>query len=281
MEIWLRKYSGDSSAITMVYVIKVFDSISFQFNSPISPSPLPEEGGDENILVKITGNTNTLNLSWILKEEPSNIGSTNPSVSNLYSGNSQTVMEQLKWFTDSDEGFVGTGIDHSFDIVIVEDGAHSGDKFSEHIANTTANESIRKGYIRNLSFDTSGNEPVTLRARMDFIEGNVISSYNGNTPSVPRDFVVKQGNASGQNTDTTMYITWTLPTNNGGSALTNHILYYRVAGGDWVVNVVSGSTQAIVLSGLSSGTTYDFKLAAKNANGQGTVTHVRTKGTTS
>ena len=53
MEIWLRKYSGDSSAITMVYVIKVLDSISFQFNSPISPSPLPEEGGDENILVKI------------------------------------------------------------------------------------------------------------------------------------------------------------------------------------------------------------------------------------
>mgnify|MGYP003652400647 CR=1 FL=1 len=279
MEFWLRKYSGDSSAIIMVYVISVLDSISFQFNSPISPSPLPEEGGDENILVKITGNTNTVNLSWILKEESSNIGSTNPSVSNLYSGNSKTVMEQLKWFTDSDEGFVGTGIDHSFDFVIVENGAHSGDKFSEQINAMTSNESVRKGYIRNLSFDTSGNEPVTLRAKMDFIEGNVISSYNGNTPSVPRNFSVSKGNASGQNKDTTMYITWTLSSKNGGSALTNHVLYYRVAGGEWVLNVVSGSSQAIVLSGLSSGTTYDFKIAAKNANGLGSESYIRTKST--
>jgi len=45
-EIWLRKYKGKtassttSAGLVMVYKIKIFDSINFKFNSPISPMPL-------------------------------------------------------------------------------------------------------------------------------------------------------------------------------------------------------------------------------------------------
>ena len=282
MEFWLRKYSAEDNAITMLYKVNVLDSIGFQYNSPISPSPLPEEGGDENILVKITGNTNTLNLSWIIKEETVNQGETNPAISGLYSGNSKTVLEQLNWFTDKDDGFVGTGIDDSFDFVIVENGSHSSDKFNDNpiSSGNTSNESQRKGYIRNLSFDTSGTEPVTLKARMDFIEGNTITGYNGNTPSTPRNFVVQKGDASGNDKDTKMYLTWTLPIKNGGSSLTVNSVFHRTTGGgEWVVNAGNGAMQAAVITGLTSSQSYDFKVASSNANGIGTFSYIRTKAT--
>ena len=72
-EIWLRKYKGKTAASTvsaglvMVYKIKVFDSISFKFGSPISPMPLPEESGQENILIKMEGNTHTCTITWLVK----------------------------------------------------------------------------------------------------------------------------------------------------------------------------------------------------------------------
>ena len=283
MEFWLRKYSataGTSGAITMLYTVNVLDSIGFQYNSPISPSPLPEEGGDENILVKIMGNTNTLSLSWVIKEETANKGETNSSVSGLYSGSSKTVLEQLKWFTDSDKGFIGTGIADSFDFVIVENGSHSGDKFSDEISGLSDNESQRKGFVRNLSFNTSGSEPVTLKASMDFIEGNTITGYNGNTPSTPRNFVVQKGDASGNDKDTKMYLTWTLPAKNGGSAFTVNSVFKRLSnGGEWVVYTGNGAMQAAILTGLTAGTSYDFKVATSNANGIGSYTYIRSKTT--
>ena len=209
------------------------------------------------------------------------MGYVNSSVNGLYSGNSQTVMEQLKWFTDSDQGFIGTGVNDSFDIIIIENGSHTNDMFQPDIdILLTSNESKRLGYIRNLSFDTSGNEPVTLRARMDFIEGNVITGYNGNTPSVPRDFSVAQGDANGNNTNNTMYITWNLPAENGGSAITSQTIFYKPAGGEWYVQSVSASANALELTGLNSNTNYDFKLAAVNQNGTGSATYVVTKSTT-
>ena len=49
-ELWLRKFKGDGSTVYMVYKIKVFDSFDVKLLSPISPMPLPEEGGEENVL---------------------------------------------------------------------------------------------------------------------------------------------------------------------------------------------------------------------------------------
>ena len=46
------------------YEVKTFEDISINKSTPISPMPLPEEDSAENMLVKIEGNSTTMNLSW-------------------------------------------------------------------------------------------------------------------------------------------------------------------------------------------------------------------------
>ena len=81
-EIWLRKYN--EVAIIMCYKVKVFDNIDWKFGSPISPMPLPEEGGKENVLVKMEGNTHTMNLTFLMKNETTNGGVTNTDHAGAY-----------------------------------------------------------------------------------------------------------------------------------------------------------------------------------------------------
>ena len=50
-----------------------FSNVSFRYNSPVSPMPLPEEDSTENMLVKLEGNSMNLGLSWMLIEEKENM----------------------------------------------------------------------------------------------------------------------------------------------------------------------------------------------------------------
>jgi len=278
MEIWLRKYSATASSVTMVYKIKNIDSISFNYNSPITPTPLPEEGGDENQLIKIMGNTNTVNISWTIKEEASDVGFTK-SGSGGYGGYSKTIIEQMNYLTDPDTGLLGTGIDDRYELLLVANGAHTSEHFDENFALYTQDEFKKSGYIRNLGFDLSGSEPVTFRAKCDFIEGRVITSYNGNTPSVPRNFTAAKGDSSGNNKNSKMYITWNHPLKNGGSAITNYAIWFRQSSGvsnEWdLTSTSSGSTTAVTLTGLSAATEYEVKVVPMNANGSGESTYIR------
>ena len=96
-EIWLRKYSGTGAVgIQMCFKVKVFDNIDFKFTSPISPMPLPEESGQENILVKMEGNTHTCQLTWLVRDEIINQGVTNSSLSGATQGATKTIFDQLK-----------------------------------------------------------------------------------------------------------------------------------------------------------------------------------------
>ena len=260
MEIWIRKYDSDAEEITMCYKILNLDSISFQYNSPISASPLPEEGGDKNMLVKVMGNTNTMNISWTIKEETSNVGNSKTDGGG-YTAESKSIMGQMKWFTDPDQGLLGTGIEDRYDVCLVENGQHGDDLYAENIFSADSSSHIGehqiKGFIRSLTFDASGTEPVTFKARMDFIEGDVITGYSGNTPSQPRNFYVKQGNASGQNTNTELYAVWNHPQKDGGSSITRYAVYFResAGNGNWsFATTTGGSTSAMVLQNLTTGT---------------------------
>ena len=85
-------------------------------------------------------------------------------------------------------------------------------------------------------------------------------------PSAPTNLTITGCNTGYTNS---VILTWTAPASNGGSPITNYIVYYRTTSpvGTWYTyNTNSNSTTAIVPLPASS-TSYDFKVAAQNIAG--------------
>lgn len=68
---------------------------------------------------------------------------------------------------------------------------------------------------------------------------------------------------------TQVSLAWDAPASDGGGPITDYVIYYKV-GSSWVplVDGTSTNTSAIV-TGLTNGSTYSFKVAAVNSAGQG------------
>ena len=300
-EIWLRKYKGDG--IAMVFKIKVFDNIAWKFTSPISPMPLPEESGQENILVKMEGNTHTVQLTWLIKEETVNSGVTNSTVGGN-AGSTKTIFEQLKWFSVA-EGFIGSSLEDKFDILIF-------DNFNKHPSGTlntypmTAGSVSEgtyvefdpvsppadpdnpntgdwlglshsmEGYIRDLQFRTASNEPATLRATVEFIERNAINSYQGSKPANPTNLRLLEPTESETSSAKKILVKWNAPTHTGNSALARYDIMYRVtASSDEFLPHPAATNNAgsggYHLGGLSPSTQYSIRVRAVNGEGVGRV----------
>lgn len=71
--------------------------------------------------------------------------------------------------------------------------------------------------------------------------------------------------------DMSVFLAWSTPASNGGSAITDYVIEYRLSsGGVWSVFLddVSASTTGTV-TGLANDTAYDFRVSAVNGVGQG------------
>ena len=61
--------STGSKPIVYRYTIPNLDNLAISYNTPISPMPLPEENAKENVLVKIEGNSATVDIDWSIIDE--------------------------------------------------------------------------------------------------------------------------------------------------------------------------------------------------------------------
>ena len=261
-EMWLRKYK--SNGIQMVFKVKVFDSIDFKFTSPISPMPLPEESGEENILVKMEGNTHTCQLTWLVKNEATNQGVTNTNLSGATQGSTKTMFDQLKWFSKSD-GFIGRSMEDKFDILIFDNidtvdangsldvdglnrynmaagGVSSGSyvEFQDALMpadpdNPADGDWIglrykMEGFIRDFNFRTQSSEPATFRGTVQFIEGNAVGSYQGSKPDAPTNVRLTdpvETSSPPVSTHTHIWVRWYPPAHTGNSSITHYDILYR------------------------------------------------------
>jgi hypothetical protein len=308
-EIWLRKYN--EVAIIMCYKVKVFDNIDWKFGSPISPMPLPEEGGKENVLVKMEGNTHTMNLTFLMKNEDINGGVTNTSShGGAYGGfedESKTIFEKIQWFSN-ELGFIGTHLGDKYDITILSSppsgvlpmtsptsGNSGAPEFQEVVDNTVLQLT---GFVRNISLRTSAGEPATLRCSIEFIEGNLVGGYQNRVPQPVRSFQMLNGDHTssnnGANPTTKMTYVYQIPRSVGSASLIGYTTAYKVASAPnvsatstnpatgWVYATPSPTATAtvVLLENLTTGTEYSFKVKARNAKGGGEWSRTITKSTT-
>ena len=105
--------------------------------------------------------------------------------------------------------------------------------------------------------DPQAGSPNLLLASGTFTPGPVTA------PSAPRNLVATVGNAR-------ITLTFDVPADTGGAAITDYVIQRASVGGSWttVVDGVSNATTATI-TGLTNGTTYSFRVAAVNSASTG------------
>lgn len=256
--IFIRRFNAGT--VNYVYRCRNFDQFNLRFKSPISPMPLPEEDDDNQILVKVEGNSTTLTVNWLIKPQSTNTGSNHNGAS--APGTTQSIWEQLLYW----ENFmVGVGFASSFDVVI-------GDENTTDLDAPIPTGILyqKSGYVTDFSANTSGQEPNSFRGMFTLIVGNAVTSYNTNAPSEVLNFRAVDGTLSGQ-----VDLTWDDPSDSGSSAITEHIIFYKTGTDQWDLVSAGAAANSATISGLTPGATYQFKIFARNSDGDGRRTGIR------
>lgn len=155
------------------YLIRNISNVEMQLSTPISSTPLPLSGDEQNVLVKSDGNSLRINVSWVLHDDDDDVilpnnydvngnnvgGGTTLYGTGLVGALHRQADSQMKFLlnaqTSAFSGFQVSDIDDNYQIIIGET------KFS------------RQGLIESLSISKSGTTPITWAANLAFISGDV------------------------------------------------------------------------------------------------------------
>ena len=153
--------SGDFGDLRFTYAIRNIESVSIDLAQPVSPMALPQAvlGDAANILVKAEGNTMRFTVAWILHDQTTSVVSSDGHTisSSKYSGSVGTADEQARFLT---EEMQSKGVEYKYEIII-------GDSAIK-----------RFGLIEKLSLQKSGSTPITWKATLQFIAGDVVTIQN-------------------------------------------------------------------------------------------------------
>ena len=282
--IYLRKIgtaTSSTASVQYVYPIKVFDSFQVQYNMPISPMPMPEQSDDEQVLVKIEGNSTQITISWLIHEETTDQATAYGSYS---VGDTKTIWEQLGFLQD-EEKFMPNGINDAYDIVVDANGNQTAASLGRvtAVAGDPTRDLYFTGFIQALTITTGSSEPATLRAQITFIVGANVTSYGADTPSKPRSFKASHDGLSGSGK---VRLDWSAPSVLGGSTLSGYQIEYRnrTAGhGNWIAStpITNSNTITQTITGLTpAGNTFEFRIKADSNNGYGDWSYIEEKAST-
>jgi len=251
-----RPQTGSVAATStplFVYELGNFKRFNYDINSPVSPAPLPEEDSNENILLKIEGNSSQITVAWKIKDETTNRLITNESASgdgdNFFpsSGSTKTIQEQVHFIR---KFLRASSIDDSYELKLEYDS-------SDPTKNLTW-----RGTFTQFHFDTAEVETLTLNANCKFLEGNVQSMYELDASSPPQNFVISSASSG------TLTYTWDAPLSNGSSTITGYNLYYSADGTTYQKYFHNATSSPKTISSLSSAT-YSTYMTAITSVGEG------------
>ena len=147
----------------MTYSIRNIESLAIDLPTPVSAMALPQAilGDAENILVKAEGNTMRFVVAWILHDDTTSVvtsdGHTLSTSKYGLNGSVGLADEQARFLT---EEMQLKGVEYRYQIII-------------------GNSAIsRYGLIEKITLQKSGSTPVTWKATLQFIAGDVVTISN-------------------------------------------------------------------------------------------------------
>tara|TARA_R110000765_G_C18850152_1_gene598879 strand:+ start:44 stop:880 length:837 start_codon:yes stop_codon:yes gene_type:complete len=166
--IYIIKLQG---AGDIVYKVSNLNNLNWSIDTPVSPMPLPEDSHEENILVKMEGNTAKIDLSWTINKgfyfgsfTGAGVGTFQPTSD----PDKESPMQQITEF----KSFVPKSIGDSYKIEIRSED-DSDVEFEE------------LGTINSMQFTVSGDSPVVWNASMAFYVGTVVAMLEADIPNAP------------------------------------------------------------------------------------------------
>jgi hypothetical protein len=249
-----------SRAIVYRYTVPNLDNLAISYNTPISPMPLPEENAKENVLVKIEGNSATVDIDWSVIDElsgkfaysivqtgnlmgeyndesvrgkfdPVNLDFTSDATPTPFGGvvaDVSTPEKQVRAFLDY---FESKSIDNDFLLTIHDDREDDANLSDDGGYGTAADPMRFYGSVAQMTFNITGMSPVIYKARLQFFMGNVITVFDADTPEKPRNLgLVNETTGTGTNTQHTIKVRFQDPANFGGSDINKVTVAYRLEG---------------------------------------------------
>ena len=142
------------------------EQVSIDLQQPITAMPLPQaEFGDaQNILVKAEGNSLRVTIVWnLVNEETTVVTSDGATInSSKYAGGTITNADEMMQFL-TDE-FQSKGVEYKYQLIIP---SNTNDSVTQTFS--------RFGSIEKLSITKSGRTPVTWRASLSFVAGDLVT----------------------------------------------------------------------------------------------------------
>ena len=268
------------------YEISNIERVDIQKNTPVSAMPLPMEDSSENILVKMEGNSEVIQMTWRIPEE-STIrvkrklgnastmiiqGTANDDAKTEWNGSTYGAGAYAWEAGNPVVSTTGSANRSGSDIVNVLmqefEGRDIGDEYYLAIPETRA----REGWLSQLNATISGDSPVVWTMSATFQTGRVISMYDADAPSEPRSttFVpcdingVISGDSGYTGTDTKLRLNWVVPVESGGSSIANYNIWHRTSSSSWleVAEVASNVYEYVIATGVSGEKNYVFVTAS-------------------
>ena len=219
---------------TWRYEINNLGGVNLTLDQPISPMPLPQETAEENVLVKMEGNTKSITVTW-------KVGQNFPypkksSTSDVEGGE---ILSDIEKFYAAASGSPITWTDLSYTtpeqtiswLTNDFEGKDLSDVFTLALGDSNL---VFEGFITRLSASIDGSSPVVWNMSMTFVVGNVISMNESDAPSEPRNVVSEKVNNSGgtSGTLTRIKLAWDAPTDSS-SVITHYAIWKRAENGTY------------------------------------------------
>jgi hypothetical protein len=246
VDVVLEKFDG-SDALIFTMTFTVFDTWGGNATFPVVANPIPQEGSEDRILIKIMGNSTDTKYSWNMKDEDTTIvtGVGDPVV--------KTVPEQIAFWLSNMRPI---SISDKFVLTF---------NFTDPL--------VFNGVVSNFKWDMSSNAPVTAKCSFQFMEGNVIvdDNYEKDTPSPPLNVVLSSPSAGELKND------WVKEENPGSSDVGAYLFLYRIVGVEkWEVITIDDLLRTHTKTGLATGN-YESVMIAKNLQGAGLSSKIKTQ----
>mgnify|MGYP003677279488 CR=1 FL=1 len=209
-KIIFKKYyeeSPNTDKIEWIYTLPNFKSITYDMNTPVSPMPMPEEDAEDNILIKIEGNSSQLTINWTIKDMGTVTTVTKKDTDGTESpyAPSSTIRDQIFWFKDT---FRADGVNDAFELVIRLD------------ESDISKDITFPGTFSGFNFNMMSPNLLTFNATAKFMEGTIATLYEVDTASAPKNLTLTASSG-------TINAFWDTPTESGASAITAYKVHYR------------------------------------------------------